>query len=798
MGSLEPPTINLFFNFGTVFFSLITFISFVWLTTTTVIELMKDYFVLSGVNKVKMPRNKKRKSEKGLFSPVAMKDALKLVSILLHSFCCQELFFLYKIVFYLIYFQVREGCKVRTAAKTHGLSHATLQRYVKKTKNIEEISNAHISPGYNTKQVFTAELEAKLAEYIVERSQLGYGLTAFQIRQFAYEYAMANNSNIPGCWTVNKRAGEDWFGGFMRRHPNLSARKPEQCSVARAMAFNKQNIENYFVKLEAVLKRHENFRNGSRVFNLDETATTTVGEMKKVKVIGEKGVKQLHQIKSAERGILVTTCCIICASGAVIPPVMVFPRVKFTNHMTTNAYPGTLGLATKRGWMMSEVFVDVVKHFIRCTGSTKENPSLLILDNVQSHLSIEAIDLCRDKGVTLFTLPPHTTHKTQPLDVGLFGPFQTAYSRAYNSWTVSHPGQVCSIYEIAGLVNEALSKAATPANIFSAFKATGIFPFNNNIFSDVEFVPSTVTQKDPPEVNPPDNNAESQPDEDDPPPLPAPPPLPEPVPLPAASTAEAEPTIVTPRKIVPLPKAKPKERTRKPREKGRCRVATDSAEKNEIEEKSKAKKQRDEEAENRKKERARKNLEKLMEISDNRGKAGKRKNMEVTTDQMLSSNRKKRKQAASKEKQPAKKSRKSAVVDSSESEGDPEIQLIGEDYQEVENVDKENKNPGNFLPLEKSPEEGEHILVQFQLGKESKYYVAKVLKEEDGDGDVEVSYYRKSDNIANKFSLPHVPDLKSVHISNVKKILPKPQSIGTARLKSMISFNFDFTYLRMG
>lgn len=80
----------------------------------------------------------------------------------------------------------------------------------------------------------------------------------------------------------------------MKRHLNPSARKPEQCSIARAMAFNKPNIMNYFGKLDGVLKRHVNFFNGSRVYNIDKTGTTTVGEIKTLKVIGEKGCKQLH------------------------------------------------------------------------------------------------------------------------------------------------------------------------------------------------------------------------------------------------------------------------------------------------------------------------------------------------------------------------------------------------------------------------------------------------------------------------------------------------------------------------
>jgi hypothetical protein len=79
--------------------------------------------------------------------------------------------------------------------------------------------------------------------------------------------------------------------------------------------------------------------------------------------------------------------------------------------MTNNAPPGTLGLATKTGFMNSVLFVEVMKHFIQCSSSSKDNPSLPFLDNHKSHLSIEATDIAKNNGVIMLTLPPHTANK---------------------------------------------------------------------------------------------------------------------------------------------------------------------------------------------------------------------------------------------------------------------------------------------------------------------------------------------------------------------------------------------------
>ncbi len=54
---------------------------------------------------------------------------------------------------------------------------------------------------------------------------------------------------------------------------------------------------------------------------------------------------------------------------------------------------------------------------------------LLIFDGHGSHLTNRMIELAVENRIELFCLPPHTTHKLQPLDVGVFGPLQKNWSR---------------------------------------------------------------------------------------------------------------------------------------------------------------------------------------------------------------------------------------------------------------------------------------------------------------------------------------------------------------------------------
>lgn len=43
--------------------------------------------------------------------------------------------------------------------------------------------------------------------------------------------------------------------------------------------------------------------------------------------------------------------------------------------------------------------------------------------------TIEIREMAEKEGVQLFCIPPHTSHRLQPLDVGVFGPVQRAWQK---------------------------------------------------------------------------------------------------------------------------------------------------------------------------------------------------------------------------------------------------------------------------------------------------------------------------------------------------------------------------------
>ena len=144
---------------------------------------------------------------------------------------------------------------------------------------------------------------------------------------------------------------------------------------------------------------------------------------------------------SHERGETVTLCAFVNAIGNTVPPCLIFPRKRFYDRMITGAPPGTLGLSSPSGWMTTELFLECLRHFVKHVRCSKTERALLLLDNHESHVSIEATDFCRDNGIILLTFPPHCSHRLQPLDGTVFGPFKTFYYKSCNEWMYNHPSQ---------------------------------------------------------------------------------------------------------------------------------------------------------------------------------------------------------------------------------------------------------------------------------------------------------------------------------------------------------------------
>ncbi|KAK6166826.1 hypothetical protein SNE40_023441 [Patella caerulea] len=402
----------------------------------------------------------------------------------------------------------------KKTAALFNIPASTLHGYINKYKKLDqaELSTPKMSFGYTKpRQVFTDEQEKQLATYLQHAASIYFGLSPREVRMLAYECAKLFNLQMPVSWSDVQMAGPDWFSAFLKRHPQLAIRVPEATSLARASAFNKANVSVFFGKLAAVMDRNK--FDCTRIWNIDETAITTV--VKPNKVVASTGTKQVGSLTSQERGQLVTLCAAVSAAGQAIPPFLVFPRVNFKSYFLNGAPPGADGSAHPSGWMTHENFLLFLKHFVSIVQPSNQKPVLLLLDNHQSHLAIEVLDFAKQNGIVMLSFPPHCSHRLQPLDISVFGPLKKKVSQAQSNWLRNHPGKPIGIYDIASILCEPWKLSMTMTNICSGFRKSGIYPYNCDIFSDSEYMPSDVTdrQQEPASVVP-DDHRPCGPDQD--------------------------------------------------------------------------------------------------------------------------------------------------------------------------------------------------------------------------------------------------------------------------------------------
>jgi len=101
-------------------------------------------------------------------------------------------------------------------------------------------------------------------------------------------------------------------------------------------------------------------------------------------------------------------------------------------------------------------------------------------------------------------LPPHTTHRLQPLDVGLFQPLSTAYSWELDTM-MNESGRLVGMSKsfFWPKFKRSWDKAFTEKNIQSAFCKSGIWPTDGSLIIKTITRPTLASPEKPSGLRPP-------------------------------------------------------------------------------------------------------------------------------------------------------------------------------------------------------------------------------------------------------------------------------------------------------
>ena len=94
--------------------------------------------------------------------------------------------------------------------ENNDIPRATLTRHIK-----HQVSGDCTLGRY--KPVFSVAMEDELSKHIIEMQERFYGLIPSDVRKLAFEFAEILHLEHPFDSGM-KMAGEDWLGGFLKRH----------------------------------------------------------------------------------------------------------------------------------------------------------------------------------------------------------------------------------------------------------------------------------------------------------------------------------------------------------------------------------------------------------------------------------------------------------------------------------------------------------------------------------------------------------------------------------------------------
>jgi hypothetical protein len=366
-------------------------------------------------------------------------------------------------------YKIDPNLSLRAAATIHKVAPQSVINYLNaKTKPAPDIFGSY--------QKLSPIEESVLVEHCVRGYNSGFPLTIRHLNDCANEFLRMKG--------VNDIVGSHWHTSFFKRHPEIHSKFSPPIDRRRVNAEDPDEFIEWF-------RRFHNIRvkwgiNDPNIYNMGESRSAIGGEQrsKVILPVEEKGAFK-KQDGSCEWATLIECIRVI---GGDIPSFLIVKGKHILLDMCELFGSSRATLAVSdNGWTSNELGLEWLRHFNKHTGS-RGAYRLLILNTHGSHATIEFVNYAYENNIVLLYLPPHTTHRLQPLDVAIFGPLATYYSQLVNE-NNGHDGKDVSKHEWMQWILKSRVQANSESNIQSAWAGAGLVPFDpNKILSQLKEV----------------------------------------------------------------------------------------------------------------------------------------------------------------------------------------------------------------------------------------------------------------------------------------------------------------------
>jgi hypothetical protein len=355
-------------------------------------------------------------------------------------------------------------------ADQFGVDRSTLARRHKRVQVPRETKD------YN-QQKLTQQQEEELVQYIEELTARYIPPTREMIANFASTVAQ-------------EPVSESWVTRFINKYSiHLISQFSTGMDSDRHNADSYTKYELYFNLLQRKIAEYK--VDAEHTYNMDEKGFM-IGVTSRTKHVFSRRMWEKKEVTASLQDgnrAWVTLIACVCGDRSALPPGLLYES---TNNTIQSSWieeikPGVhnvLVSSSPSGWTNNEVALAWLQQvFDRFTkAKARRKYRLLILDGHGSHVTMDFINYCDQNKILLAVLPPHSTHTLQPLDVVMFKPLSTAYSKQLT--THLHNSQGLSPIKKSDFFHlfwKAWTSTFTQELILRSFETTGISPLQPNV-----------------------------------------------------------------------------------------------------------------------------------------------------------------------------------------------------------------------------------------------------------------------------------------------------------------------------
>nr|AAC49418.1 putative transposase [Pyricularia grisea] len=315
-------------------------------------------------------------------------------------------------------------------------------------------------------QKLTEREEEVIVQYILDLDSRGFPAQIADVAAMADHLLAARDA---------RPVGKQWAYRFVQRRTELKTRFSRAYDFQRALCEDPDALNAWF-QLVANMRAKYGIQDCD-MYSFDETGFMMGQICAGMVVTGSERRGRRKKVQPGNREWATAICC-ISGDGYDIPPyIIVKGFYHLSNWYTEGGLPDTWRLKpTVNGWTDNETGLDWVQHFDNHTKSrTKGVYRMLVLDGHGSHRSPEFEGYCKDYNIIPLYLPAHSSHLTQPLDVGVFNVLKRAYGQKINDFIRAHITNISKVDFFLAFA-AAYKKSMTKENMAGGFRGAGIIP----------------------------------------------------------------------------------------------------------------------------------------------------------------------------------------------------------------------------------------------------------------------------------------------------------------------------------